>query len=330
MEIGPRFPLAAASAGMYESFYLRAFAPREPLGVWIRYTVRKPSDEPPIGSLWCVVFDARHGAPFMHKLSSERLAVPEGGWIEIDEQARMGPSSASGSCGPASWSLRFSGRADELRHLSPSWLYRTPLPRTKLTSPLPVARFDGELTLVGREPLELDGWTGMVGHNWGAEHAERWIWLHGCAFEEDPDAWVDVGFGRLMIAGRLTPWTASGCIALGGKRHRLGGLLRRGLQVSEGVDGAGMTLRGAGGLEVRAQASVPPGSAAGWSYSDPDGRLHDVVNCSVAELRLDVRRAGGTPATLWTAHGGAYELGMRERDHGVPIAPFPDGPASEA
>jgi hypothetical protein len=28
--------------------------------------------------------------------------------------------------------------------------------------------------------------------------------------------------------------------------------------------------------------------------------------------------------TLATAHCGVYELGMRERDHGVPVAPFPD------
>ncbi len=29
------------------------------------------------------------------------------------------------------------------------------------------------------ERIELDAWPGMVGHNWGAEHAERWIWIHG-------------------------------------------------------------------------------------------------------------------------------------------------------
>ena len=28
---------------------------------------------------------------------------------------------------------------------------------------------------------------------------------------------------------------------------------------------------------------------------------------------------------LATAHGAAYELGMRERDHGMAIQPFPDG-----
>jgi hypothetical protein len=28
--------------------------------------------------------------------------------------------------------------------------------------------------------------------------------------------------------------------------------------------------------------------------------------------------------TLTTGHGGVYELGVRERDHGIPVAQFPD------
>ena len=35
--------------------------------------------------------------------------------------------------------------------------------------------------------------------------------------------------------------------------------------------------------------------------------------------------ADGARRVLHSDHGGAYELGMRERDHGVEIAPFPDG-----
>ena len=49
-----------------------------------------------------------------------------------------------------------------------------------------------------------------------------------------------------------------------------------------------------------------------------------MINCSVAALELTVRLPGDEESrTLHTAHGGAYELGVRERDHGVPLAPFP-------
>lgn len=36
-------------------------------------------------------------------------------------------------------------------------------------------------------------------HNWGTEHAERWIWLHCTGFEGDGDAWLDVVLARLRV-----------------------------------------------------------------------------------------------------------------------------------
>lgn len=319
------FPSARMRAGMYESFYLRAVSPSEPVGVWIRSTVHKAPGHPPRGSTWFTMFDARAGAPLMHKHSTHELSVPADGWIAIGQDTSMGPGRAQGSCGPARWSLSFASAEPELRHLSPELLYRLPLPRTKLTSPAPAATFDGVLELDGRDPIELSGWRGMVGHNWGSEHAERWIWLHGIGFVDAPDAWLDVALGRLLIAGRMTPWVANGVLSLDGRRHRLGGLRARGLRVRESVRDAVLEIPGAGGLSLSARVSVPPGSAAGWRYADPDGGEHDVVNCSVAALELTVKRDEGAPRTLRTAHGCAYELGMRERDHGVTIAPFPDG-----
>ncbi len=324
-------------AGMYESFYLRAVSPDEPAGVWIRYTVHKRRGQRPKGSVWCTVFDARRGSPFMHKVTSEALSVPAGGWIEVDG-ARMTPARAEGTCGPARWSLQYASDEPELRHLPWGWLYRTPLPRTKLTSPAPAASFDGVLELSGRGAIELRGWRGVVGHNWGSEHAERWIWLHGIGFREQPRAWLDIALGRLRVAGRMTPWAANGVLSLDGRRYRVGGFLARGLAVAETPDGCVVSLPGERGLALTAAAAVPHGSAAGWRYADPDDESadlngtagasseHDVINCSVAALDLTVRLPGeGGPRTLHSSHGGAYELGLRERDHGVPLAPFADG-----
>jgi hypothetical protein len=346
------FPTVPARAGMYESFYLRAVSPDEPLGVWIRNTVHKPPGKRASGSVWCTVFDAQAAAPFQHKVTTHELRAPAEGWIEIGDAsaaagdgpsesageglgAGEGPSAgafmssreARGACGPARWRLSFSSHEGELRHLPRPWLYRAPLPRTKLTSPLPCARFEGELALAGRGAIELHGWPGMVGHNWGSEHAERWIWLHGVGFAEDPEAWLDVALGRVKVAGRMTPWIANGALALGGRRFRLGGLAARGLRVSESADRCELELPGEGGLRVTARVEVPRGTAAGWRYSDPAGEVdHDVVNCSIASLSLSAALPGDSAArTLHTEHGGAYELGMREHDHGVEIAPFPDG-----
>jgi hypothetical protein len=349
MQTSAIFARTPARKGMYESFYVRAVSPSQPLGVWIRHTVHKPPGIRAHGSLWCTVFDAARGAPFQHKLTRKDLRVPGDGWIALgdesgaqrgasDESApdeasaarpqggSIGPGFSRGACGAASWSLRFDARTDELRHLPREWLYRAPAPRTKLTSPAPDASFDGSLLLAGDRELELSGWRGMVGHNWGAEHAERWIWLHGVGFAEDADAWLDVAIGRVLVAGRLTPWIANGAISLAGRRLRIGGLGARGLRVEERVDGCELRLPGEDRLTVQARVVAPAGTAAGWRYGDPDGGAgHDVVNCSIARLELTLALPGErAERTLTSAHGGAYELGMRERDHGVPIAPFDD------
>jgi len=320
------FPTAQPRKGMYESFFMRAVSPREPVGVWIRHTVHKPPGGAPRGAVWCTVFDQAAGAPYMHKLGDQELRIPPDGWIAVGA-SEMGHGRVQGECGDARWSLGFTCEHPELHHLSPGWLYRTPLPRTKLTSPAPQAIFDGAVELAGREPLQVDRWPGMVGHNWGSQHAERWIWLHALAFEDEPRAWLDVALGRLKLGGRTTSWRASGGLFFQGQRRALGGLSSRGTRVEEAsVRGCTLELEGAGGLRVRAEVLVPAGTAAGWRYADPDGSPHDVVNCSIAEVELTVTPHRGAPAVrMHSLHGGAYELGMRERDHGVPIAPFGDG-----
>lgn len=320
------FPAARLRAGLYESFYLRAVSPDEPVGIWIRYTVHKRPGGEPMGSTWCTVFDARGGAPFMHKVTTADVRSPPDSWIAIGDDSEFGPGRAQGRSGEARWSLRFDSPELALRHLAPSVLYRLPLPRTKLTSPVPGARFNGVVELGARRLLELRGWSGMVGHNWGSEHAERWIWLHGVDFEETSGAWIDVALGRLRIAGRMTPWLVNGALSLEGRRIRIGGLHARAHQVAESPGGCALRLSCEQGLTLEAHVEAPADSSAGWRYADPDGREHDVINCSVASLELRIASHDGERArALQTAHGGAYELGVRERDHGVAIAPFPDG-----
>ena len=316
------FP-TAGPGGMYESFYLRAVSPDEPLGVWIRHTIHQRPGQAPRGSVWFTLFDASQPRPLAHKETFDDPSVPPGGWIAVGGSS-FGPDGAEGSCGPASWSLRTTATAPPLRHLRRSVLYRAPVPRTKLTSPMPLARLDGEVR-VGERTIDVRGWPGMVGHNWGAEHAERWVWLHGAAFEQDPGAWIDVAVGRILVGGRLTPWVANGAVEIGGRRHAIGGLLARGVRVDAHVGRAELSLPGPGGLRVIAQVTAPREATVGWRYADPDGGEHDVANCSIAALSLTVEARDGVRHPLTTGHGGAYELGMRERDHGLPIEPFGDG-----
>jgi hypothetical protein len=281
--------------------------------VGIRNMFLLPPASAPAGSLWCTVWDAAAGPPVAVK-SSPGIATP-GAWIEI-AGARFGPDAVAGraTAGPhsAAWDLTVTGAAAPLRHLPHPRLYDAPLPRTKLESPAPAARISGTVEAGGRR-LELDGWPGMLGHNWGAQHAERWLWLHGIGFDGAPDAWLDLAVGRVRIGPVTLPWVANGALHVDGRRRPLGGL-RAKAEVDARPGDATVVLD-----DVRIHVSAPLEQTVAWVYADPPGGEHQSLNCSIAAL--EVTLAG---RTLVTAHGGVYELGIRERDHGVALAQFPD------
>jgi hypothetical protein len=314
-----RFPGVPLSAGHYESFYLKACDPRRPLGVWIRYTVHKRPGAEPTGSLWFTFFDAASDGPLARKLTVPGPRAGGDEWIGVGE-ASLRPGLAAGAVGGVRWELRFEGSAPPLFHLPREWMYGARLPRTKLLSPVPGARFEGSLSVDGRL-VAVEGWRGMVGHNWGAQHAERWIWLHG-SFESGD--WIDAAIGRVRAGPLTTPWIANGALCLGGVRHALGGLGRR-VAVMEAPERCEFALPGAGGLRVRGTVAAARKHVVGWVYADPDGSEHHTTNCSIADMRVSVERDGAAPVELVVEGGAAYELGMRERDHGIPIQPFADG-----
>jgi len=72
-----RFPEVPAAKGHYESFYLKACHPSEPLGVWIRYTVHKHSNQAAEGSIWFTLFDARAEGPRASKVTTAELSAPD-------------------------------------------------------------------------------------------------------------------------------------------------------------------------------------------------------------------------------------------------------------
>jgi hypothetical protein len=313
-----RFTSLPAGAGHYESFYLKACHPEQALGVWIRYTVHVRPGVAPTGSLWFTLFDGSADGPVARKVTVPGPTAGGGAWIGVGE-AVLGPDVARGAAEDASWDLRFASDEAPLFHLPRDWMYTAKLPRTKLLSPAPAARFDGRVSVGDRE-VALDGWRGMVGHNWGAQHAERWIWLHGLTPEGD---WLDAALGRVKLGPVTTPWVASGAVSVGGERIALGGPGRR-TSVDESPTGARFELAGKG-ARLKGEVSAPRKDFVGWVYADPDGPEHHTVNCSVASMRLTVERSGRPPASLAVDGGAAYELGMRERDHGMTIQPYGDG-----
>jgi hypothetical protein len=342
-----RFGEVAAKAGHYESFYVKACRPDGGLGIWIRHTVHKRPGEEPTGSIWFTLFDRDAPGPQATKVTvpASGLSVPPGKWIRV-AGAEIGPGEARGAVGAgevdggtgpvdtaapvdpdalaATWSLRFAGDFEPCRYLPADWLYEAPLPRTKFVAPVPDAVFEGTLEVAGRA-IEIAGWPGMIGHNWGTEHAERWVWLEGTGFADSPGTWFDAGAAKVRLGRRISPWLPSGMLSLDGVRHRLGGLgAIRSASIEESPDGCSFVLPGKN-IVVTGRIEAPRKDFVGWVYADPTGDEHHTINCSVADLHLTVERPGVPPRKLTLPCGGAYELGMRETDHTIPIQPFPDG-----
>ena len=183
-----------------------------------------------------------------------------------------------------------------------------------------------DLLFLWNEVVHLENWPGMVGHNWGAEHAERWIWIHGAGFDDrQPSDYVDIAAGRIKIGRWTTPWIANGAIALDGEVMRLGGLGRTyGTTFDEQPGGCEFVVPG-GHVTLRGAVGAPLDRFVGWVYADPGGGEHHAINCSVADMRFRVERPGEPHVHLQVEGGAAFELGMRETDHGATVQPFPDG-----
>jgi hypothetical protein len=329
MDEGTRFSRVPAKAGHYESFYVKACQPGGGRGIWIRHTVHKRPGAEPKGSVWFVLFDRDAEGPRATKVTvpAARLSVPDAGWIRVAD-AEIGPGRAEGSITTdaltAAWSLAFAGDAAPCKYLPADWLYEAPLPRTKFVAPFPDARFDGRLEVDG-EAIDLAGWPGMIGHNWGSEHAERWVWLEGTGFPDAADTYFDAGAARVKLGSRVSPWIPSGMLVLDGEAHRLGGLGSiRSARIEEQPSVCSFALPGKDVL-VHGRVTAPVKDFVGWVYADPKGPEHHTVNCSVSDLELTVERPGLPPRQLTLSGGAAYEFGMRETDHGIPIQPYPDG-----
>jgi hypothetical protein len=322
-----RFPFVADRAGHYESFYLKASHPKGGLGIWIRYTVHKRPGARPKSFVWFTLFDAAVGVSAAKVEGPEPKTDEDHHYISIGE-ARFGPGRIVGSAPSepldASWDLEFDSAEAPVWHLPHRWMYRSPVPRTKVLTAHPAVIVRGSVK-AGERTIDLDDWPGTIGHNWGAEHAKRAIWIHGANFEGHERAWLDLVMGRVKLGGLTTPWIANGVLCLAGRRYRLGGLRHlRSTRIEETPERCRFALAGKD-IAVAGIVGADPRNFVGWIYAQPDGSERQTVNCSIADLRLTVSRRRTEPLMLEVRAGAAYELQMEERSPAIPVQPFPDG-----
>jgi hypothetical protein len=221
----------------------------------------------------------------------------------------------------AQWELAVTGGQPPVRPLRPAVLYRAPLPRTKLEASVPDGLVSGVLEVNGHR-VGVDRWRGTVGHNWGTEHADRWVWLHAAGFGAAPQAWLELALARIKVGPARSPWTAIGAAGLGGELIPLGGLGRR---PAVSADPGRLTASiSAPGSRLDLTVSTADDHAVAVAYADPRGGTRVVRHAALATVKLSFRRRGHGELAM-SGICGAYEYGTSQHLPAITPRPLPDG-----
>jgi hypothetical protein len=300
----------------YQSWFISARDPDSARALWIRHTVLHPKQGPESAALWCTVVD--------HELSERPFAVKEVFAAE-PAQAKAGPEQFLGGAQTGSrtarWDLEIAASDVPLRPLRPGWLYGAPVPRTKLEATVPDGLISGTLEVDGKA-VGVSGWRGTVGHNWGTEHADSWVWLHAADFGASPDSWLELVLARIRIGGARSPWLAMGAVAVGGERLWIGGFGRR-PRADVRPDALAARIPSQGGW-IEVSVNAPADDAVAVAYADPSGGSRRVRHAALASVDLTVHREGGPEVTLTTSKG-VYECGTCQGMDDIKLEPLPEG-----
>lgn len=287
----PRIPGADLAAALYESHYLTAVDPDGGRGLWLRHTALKRPGRPARPTTWLTWFDRAADAPVALRVTAEEAVRAPGPAWSRSSLGTFGPVAAAGTIAGATWSLAWTGVEPEVPYLPARWLYDRRVPRAGGVALVPVALVSGTLALPDGRGVAIEGWPGMVGHNWGSEHAERWLWLHAGGLGGDGRGWLDLVIVRVRLGPLLTPWIAGGVVMLDGTRRPPAPGRRVRVAATGGRTRVLMTLAGGDRLELEIDA--PPAATVTWDYASPRAGTRTVRHCTVADATV---RAGGRPA----------------------------------
>jgi hypothetical protein len=309
-------PDGQVGAAGYESWFVSAHDPLSRRALWIRHTRHRPREGTISAATWCTFIDRDGGRPpaVIKEVFSAFPPDVTAGPGQFRGHATMGTDRAR-------WDLAITGEQPPLRPLRPPILYRSPVPRTKLEATVPDGLVTGTLEIDSRA-VSVSGWRVTVGHNWGSEHADTWVWLHAAAFGGAPEAWLELVLARIRVGPLRLPWTAMGALSAGGALTLLGGLGRRS-SVDAGPGWLAADLRSAGarlGISVTAEDEEP----VVVTYTDPAGGLRTVRHNALSGVELTVHRPGTADITL-SSSCGAYEYGTSQGMPGITPRPLPEG-----
>lgn len=220
-----------------------------------------------------------------------------------------------------SWNLTFSGDAEPL-FLLPLNLYDAALPKAKSLVGLPMAIFNGSLSVDGKE-MVIANWVGSQNHNWGAKHTDLYAWGQVAGLDNHPDSFLEAANARLKIGPLWTPPMTPIVLRHQGEEIALNNLMQ--------------TLPARGSFRyfewhfrsetkdvlLERRIAAPREAFVGLNYYNPPGSNKHCLNTKIASCELKVVRKhndrAGPPEILTTQHRAAFEILIDDRGHGIEI-----------
>jgi hypothetical protein len=320
---------AGAASGHVESFFLKANDPSGPRAFWIKFTVYAPlgAKERAAAEVWAIAFDGetkKHVA-VKESIPVERATLGRGRPHLAFGRSTFEPGRTRGeveSDGHAiAWDLAFTTDKPPLHHFPAEWLYTAPVPKSKILTPHPDSLFEGHVTVDGRR-IDVRGWAGAQGHNWGREHAHRYAWAHCNAFAGAKDTYFEGLSSKVKLGPVKTPWLSILYLRHEGRIHDFSGVRHWWNRTADVTYTSWSFEASDDEVRLRGRIETTPADMVGLYYRDPDGQVVHCLNSKIARARIEIARAdagaGATPyAVLESAHGCALEVAVRESDHPV-------------
>jgi hypothetical protein len=315
--------------GRVESYFLKINDKDAERALWVKATTLTHDDThgaDAVAEAWVIAFE--RGKPAVAakatvSLSQARFVTGPDTPSPSQPYAEMPGLSVSrshvrGKVGGVGIDLVLEDSSAPLVQYPHAWMYSGPFPSTKLVSPMPDLRATGKVELDGRT-WTIDGWRGLLGHNWGRGHAFMYAWGHCNVWDERDNAerLVFEGTSARVRAGRmLTPMATLLLVRHANETHALtrfrqmfrnhGSMTFRRWQFS----GSGPTIK------LQGEMWADTDDMVGLRYENPDGAMTYCLNSKLASARLEVELERGR-SFVATSRAAALEIGTRDPDHGV-------------
>ena len=328
---------AAGDVGHVESYFLKLNDPDGRRALWLKATILARRGGDVIADAWAIAFDrgrshvaVKDSVPLRPEQSARAgEAQPEDarfGPRGLDAHVcklHLYPGRVMGSVGDGertiSFDLRFTMDAPPLIPFPSERMYATRLPSSKLVSPHPDSRFTGTYTANG-ETVDVNGWRGMQGHNWGTRHAELYAWCHVNQWQGGADLMFEGLTARVKVGPVLAPPLTLLCVWHRGVHYHFNDPITL-LRARGNIDPIDAPRRwrfhAKNALaEVSGEMFADTSDFVGLSYENPDGAITYCLNSKIARgrLRLSVK---GRPDLDVVTNAAAFEIGTKNAQHGV-------------